>query len=220
MAKANNHVDIRTEECRFAFVHVDKPEKREFDDNSSKEQFSVTGILSPEDGKRLRDKCVQLAVKEWGKEMAKRLFDSNKLRIPVKSNTDAVSLQKGERYNGFDDDAGFHLQFATEYDSFHVVDSAKNKIDPTVPKSGDYGFLAGRLKPYSNQGSYGITCYLSAVMLVRAGESLGGEQSVDDIFGDLEVEDGFVDSASEQVNDLFGGPGDGQDVPVDEDIPF
>lgn len=52
--------------------------------------------------------------------------------------------------------------------------------------SGCYGYVAVRFFAYNNNGNKGISCYLNNVLVTERGESLGGAESAEESFADIQ----------------------------------
>lgn len=164
---------------RFSYLHVWEPVAIE---EGQQKKYSVSAIIPKSDKATI--KTINQAV-----EQAKAAGKDSKWggKIPA---TLKLPLRDGDEERP-DDEAYKNSVFLNAHATTRpgVVDAARSPIlDQEEVYSGAYGYLNITLYPYFAGGAKGVAAGFNHLMKTKDGEKLSGRVSVDEAFGDVDVD--------------------------------
>lgn len=170
--------------CRFSYLTIWEPKAME---EGQQKKYSASLIIPKTDKKTIKQ--IEAAI-----DAAKIAGKDSKFGGKVPS-TLKISFYDGDEARE-EDEAYEKSMYLSARASTRpgIVDSSRSPItDQDEFQSGDYGFANITFYPYNSGGSKGIAVGLNHVMKTKTGERLSGRVSVDDAFGDVEVNDEAAD---------------------------
>jgi hypothetical protein len=186
-------MSVKTPVARLSYAKLHTPEKTK----DGKDKFSTMLIFKPgEDLKALEDAAWDAAMDFFGSE-SKMPSGVKKRKLAGGS---GWPFRDGEDQDGKPghEDEGMYLNVSTYGTAPRVVKKIKgvmHNVEESDIKSGDYVKAVITPKGFKMDGNSGVTFYLGNVLLVKAGEALGGGgTNPDDDFDD--------DDDSEEVEDI------------------
>lgn len=184
MTNINKQTQVTTQEVRLSYEHLWEAVAIN-DDGDPK--YSASFIIDKTDKITLKkikdaiDAAIELGIKnKWGGKKP------TNLKLPLRDGD--------EREDGAYEGKMFVNANCSTKNRPFIVDRRKAPItDSAEVYSGCYGYAAISFYPYNSNGSKGIACGLNGFMKTRDGDPLANRISADDAFGDVEVEDDYLD---------------------------
>lgn len=175
---------VITGTVRFSYAHVWEAVAI---NDSGKPKFSVS-ILIPKSDKITLNK-IKRAV-----EAAKAQGKDSKWKGKIPANL-KLPLRDGDEDRPDDDVyAGHYFINASSSTRPGIVDKDRNQIlDKEQFYSGCYGMASINFYPFDTNGNKGVACGLNNLMKTADGDPLGGRQSAEDDFADVEIPDDVSD---------------------------
>lgn len=171
--------DIKTPECRFAFTRdLFTPRA---DDKGKKKFTGVFLFAKGADLSELKAAAGKAAIDQWG-DKAVQMIKDEIIKTPFLDGDgkQAINKKSGERHAGFAGTTFIRVMSGEEYKP-KVVDRNRNPVfDVSGCPSGWYGFAV--VNPFTwedERNGKGVSFGVSAIQVVREGESLGGGGGVD-----------------------------------------
>jgi hypothetical protein len=169
---------VITGKVRFSYAHVWEPKAI---DEGGKPKYSVCLLIPKSDKKTIAR--IQQAV-ETAKQQGKATKFGGKIPTNLK-----LPLRDGDEERPDDEVyAGHYFVNASDSKRPGIVDA---KRDPITDKeefySGCYGIASVTFFPFNTSGNKGVACGLNNLMKTADGEPLGGRQSAEDDFADVEI---------------------------------
>lgn len=193
----NRVTKVVTGKVTAAFAHLIEPDRGQSGKDDPK--WQVTAIIPKEDKKTI--KAIKEAVanaKAVGEEKGKVVGKQSKNGNPIKDAGDIFDLEKYPEYEG-----AIAVKFSTNQGAPTVLSKSKRVLDSDEDVySGMLCAISGAAYAWNN-GGWGISFILGAVMKLEDGERIGGGGGFGDIdndFGDFieEDEDGFDDEDEDE----------------------
>lgn len=207
-AKKIPYVTLKSPRVVAAYAHLTKPDTEgRYADNKYKVTLKLKKGVPEHDAfvKKVRDEIDVIAAKQnemWGTEL-----DAHD---PIKDGDQKKeAAEKGTK--------GYWLLTAKSKEKPKLRDTKKQPLGPKVRVFGGDEIIAIiALGPYKEEvkGKAGAAVYINGAMLVKKNSN---GQDVDDMWGDDEFEDGFVDNSDEDGDDESseGGDADGEEGNAD-----
>jgi hypothetical protein len=169
---------VITGKVRFSYANVWEPKAIE---EGGKPKFSVSLLIPKSDKKTIAK--INAAI-----EAAKQIGKSSKFEGKIPSNL-KLPLRDGDEERSDDEVyAGHYFINATAFTRPGIVDSNRDPItDKEEFYSGCYGIASVNFFPFKVSGNKGVACGLNNLMKTADGEPLGGRQSAEDDFADVEI---------------------------------
>lgn len=165
---------------RFSYLHAFEPTAIE---EGGQKKYSVSFIIPKKEKALIKqiESAIEKA-KEQGKEKHWKGTIPKKLKLPLRDGDE--ERDEDEAYAG---SVFFNAHSSTKPG---LVDKNRQPIvDPEELGSGDYGYVNVTFYPFSAGGSVGVAVGFNHLMKTKDGERLSGRVSVDEAFGNLDVED-------------------------------
>jgi hypothetical protein len=177
MANTKNKVEKLTLPMgRLQYVHLDQPTSPP--DTDQTPSYQITLIYGAgDDLSAVKSLIDQMAIAEFGEQKYTQLVKKGKFKNPLKSNSGKTYFnEEGEEVQarGFEDTEGYHISLKTRNkDWMKIFDAHRNIISEDAVIAGHYARANGGFMAYDVGGSQGVTCYLNAIQVCKAGEPLG-----------------------------------------------
>jgi len=168
MSTMKNPTKVITDEVRFSYVRIDKPNSV----NGGTPKYSLSVIIRKDDTKTLNlvNAAVDAAIKEGAAKFGGKIPSKANLRLPLKDGDDR-------------DDEAYHGCYYINANSTtppQVVDRNLQRIfDLSEVYSGCYGRVSLNMYAFNANGNKGIACGLNNIQKLRDGEPLGGKSSAE-----------------------------------------
>lgn len=169
---------------RFSYANVWVPKSMGDDDSNAK--YSVSIIIPKSDKKTI--KAVNLAIENAAANALNEVFGG---KDPHKIPNFKWPLRDGDEERP-DDEAYADSYFlnASSKQAPGIVDRNRQKIlDQTEFYSGCYGYADINFYGFNTSGNRGIAAGLNNLMKTKDGPAMGGRESAESAFADIEVED-------------------------------
>lgn len=179
--------NVRTCEVRLSYVNLLKPR-----DNNGKLKFSTLALIPVGADLAVLKAEIERAGKEKFGDKWEGLKRANKVKLPLKDQSDLVDDDGNLRPGAVE--GGVYFNCSANADRRPaIIDAAMNPLDDTNEVySGMFARLSVRAFAYDVDGSKGVSLGLQAVQKLWDGESLGGGGKVDpnNEFEPVEIEEG------------------------------
>ena len=169
---------VITGKVRFSYAHVWEATAI---DEGQKPKFSVSLLIPKSD--KITIGRIQRAV-EAAKQQGKASKYGGKIPANLK-----LPLRDGDEERPDDDTyKGHYFVNALAVTRPGIVDANRDPItDKEEFYSGCYGVASVNFYPFNTSGNKGVACGLNNLMKTADGEPLGGRQSAEDDFADVEI---------------------------------
>lgn len=191
---------VVTGKVTAAFAHLIEPDRGQSGKDDPK--WQVTAIIPADDKKTIKDIKEAVAnAKAIGEEKGKVVGKQSKNGNPIKDAGDIFDLEKYPEYEG-----AIAVKFSTNQGAPTVLSKSKRVLDSDEDVySGMLCAISGAAYAWNN-GGWGISFILGAVMKLEDGERIGGGGGFGDIDGDFgdfieEDEDGFDEEDEDEDDD-------------------
>ncbi len=184
MSTMKNPTKVITDEVRFSYVHIDKPNSV----NGGTPKYSLSVIIRKDDIKTLNlvNAAVDAAIKEGAAKFGGKIPNKAALKLPLRDG----DLRDDEAYQGC-----YYIN-ANSTTPPQVVDRNLQRIlDLSEVYSGCYGRVSLNMYAFNSNGNKGVACGLNNIQKLRDGEHLGGKSSAEDDFAvevDTEADDDLL----------------------------
>jgi hypothetical protein len=179
--------NVRTCEVRASYVNLLKPR-----DNNGKLKYSMLALIPPGADVSVLKAEIERAGKDKFGDKWEGLKRANKVKLPLKDQSDLVDDEGEPRAGAVA--GGLYFNCAANADRRPaIIDAAMNPLDDANEVySGMYCRVSVRAYAYDVDGSKGVSLGLQAVQKLWDAEALGGSGPVDPNkeFEPVEIEDG------------------------------
>lgn len=164
---------------RFSYCHLLEPDTR---DGSPKYSVSILIDKNDEGVVATVKEAIRAAYSEGASVFGPKCPPITSLKLPLR---DGDTERDDDVYSG----KYFVNCYAKTRPGIVKFGPNGNKVPVEGPEdiySGCYGYVAVRFYAYNNNGNRGISCGLNNVLVTEKGESLGGGESADESFRDIQ----------------------------------